>query len=168
MNGLVRLFALLLAGVLVFLPLKGDLSSFGLTPAEGATHEGVAPDFVLEDLQGREYRMSDYRGRPMFIVFGTTWCPMCRQEIPAYKEIYSRYGPKGLVVLYINVMESQRKAAAYATKHSLPYPVLVDMQGKVTTAYGVRGVPTKILVDRNGKVICRNCRSLDALLLKQF
>ncbi len=168
MNGLVRLFAVLLAGVLVFLPPKGDLSNLGLPPAEGATRDGVAPDFVLEDLQGREYRMSNYRGRPMFIVFGTTWCPMCRREIPAYKEIYSRYGPKGLVVLYINVMESQRKAAAYATKHSLPYPVLVDTQGKVMTDYGVRGVPAKILVDRNGKIICWNCRSLDALLLKQF
>jgi peroxiredoxin len=159
---------MLLTAVLVFPVSTGALPAPKTILPECRADENIAPDFVLKDLNGREVRMSQFKGRVVFLVFGTTWCPQCREDISLYKDIYSRYSSKGLVVLAIDVLESQKKAAAFAKRHDLPYPVLLDSNGKVMSSYGVLGVPVKILIDRSGRIICWNCRSLEALLKKQF
>jgi len=97
-----------------------------------------------------------------------TWCPECRGTIPRLKEIYSLYNAKGLVLLFIDIMESKEKAAAFSRKYSLPFSTLLDEEGKVCRSYGVGGVPVKALIDRDGRIICWNCRSFDNLLAKQF
>jgi peroxiredoxin len=127
-----------------------------------------ALDFTLKDLDGRNVRLSDYKGKTILLYFMATWCPECRTTIPHLKEIYSLYDAKGLVLLNINVMESREKASAFSKKYSLPFPTLLDGDGKVYQSYGVVGVPLKALIDRNGRIICWNCRSLDKLLENQF
>jgi len=130
--------------------------------------DNLASDFILRDLEGRNVRLSDYKGRTILLYFMATWCPECRTRIPHLKEIYFLYNAKGLVLLNINVMESREKASAFSKKHDLPFPTLLDGDGKVYQSYGVVGVPVKALIDRNGRIICWNCRSLDKLLEKQF
>ena len=127
-----------------------------------------AADFTLKDLDGRNVRLSDYKGQTILLYFMTTWCPECRTTMPKLKEIYSLYNAKGLVLLNINVMESREKASAFSKKYSLPFPTLLDGEGKVYKSYSVVGVPLTALIDRNGRIICWNCRSLDKLLEKQF
>ena len=127
-----------------------------------------AADFTLKDLDSRSVRLSDYKGRTILLYFMTTWCPECRSTMPKLKEIYSLYNAKGLVLLNINVMESREKALAFSKKYSLPFPTLLDGDGKVYQSYGVFGVPLTALIDRNGRIICWNCRRLDKLLEKQF
>lgn len=158
----------LLAAALAAWTFAGVSIMSGDVAAAAQGGENIAPDFTLKDLNGRDVRLSQYRGKPVFLVFGATWCPQCREEIPEIKNIYSRYGPQGLVVLYIDVMESQSKVAAFVKKRSIPYPALLDTQGTVLDRYGIRGVPVKILIDRSGRIICWNCRSLPALLEKQL
>jgi thiol-disulfide isomerase/thioredoxin len=68
-----------------------------------------ALDFTLKDLDGRNVRLSDYKGKTILLYFMATWCPECRTTIPHLKEIYSLYDAKGLVLLNINVMEPGRK-----------------------------------------------------------
>jgi peroxiredoxin len=65
-------------------------------------------------------------------------------------------------------MESREKASAFSKKYSLPFPTLLDGEGKVYKSYSVVGVPLTALIDRNGRIICWNCRRLDKLLEKQF
>jgi peroxiredoxin len=139
-------------------------------PVQNVVHgqDDRASDFTLKDLDGRSVRLSDYKGRTIVLYFMATWCPECRGAIPQLKEIYSSYNARGLVLLAINVMESKDKVAAFSRKYNLPYPVLLDEDGKVYRSYGVGGVPVKALVDRNGRIICWNCRSFDDLLAKQF
>jgi peroxiredoxin len=139
-------------------------------PVQNVAHgqDDRASDFTLKDLDGRSVRLSDYKGRTIVLYFMATWCPECRGAIPQLKEIYSSYNARGLVLLTINVMESKDKVAAFSRKYNLPYPVLLDEDGKVYRSYGVGGVPVKALVDRNGRIICWNCRSFDDLLAKQF
>ncbi len=127
-----------------------------------------ALDFTLNDLDGRNVRLSDYKGKTILLYFMATWCPECRTTIPHLKEIYSLYNAKGLVLLTIDVMESREKASAFSKKYSLPFPTLLDGEGKVYQSYGVFGVPLTALIDRNGRIICWNCRSLDKLLENQF
>jgi peroxiredoxin len=133
-----------------------------------ANQDDRASDFTLKDLDGRKVRLSDYKGKTILLYFMATWCPECRSAIPQLKEIYSLYNAKGLVLLIIDVMESKEKAAAFSRKYSLPFSILLDEDGKVYRSYGVGGVPVKALIDRNGRIICWNCRSFDNLLAKQF
>lgn len=113
----------------------------------------AASDFTLKDLQGKTFRLNAQRGKPVLIFFGTTWCPGCRAEIPVYKKVYETYAPRGLEVIYINIMEPAKKVARFAQANSLPYRTLLDEDGSVGNAYNVIGVPMIILVDKNGSII---------------
>lgn len=126
--------------------------------------EEKAPDFVLEDLEGKKVKLSDYKGKVVLLVFSTTWCAYCRAEIPHLKKMYSQYKEKGLEVINIDIQESRGKVSSFAAKHELPYKVLLDEGGEVARSYGVRGVPTKFLVGKDGTILCRECRSVETLL----
>lgn len=126
--------------------------------------DSAAPDFRLKDLKGQDVSLGSLKDRPVLLVFGTTWCPYCREEIPHIKEIYRQGREKKLEVLNIYINEPEAKVAAFAAKHELPYPVLLDKDGQVAERYQVRGVPTLVLLDRQGKIVCYQCRNLDAML----
>ena len=111
-----------------------------------------APDFTLKDLDGKTFRMSAQRGKPVLIFFGTTWCPACRTEIPKYRKIQETYSPKGLVVIYINIMEPASKVSRFAKANSINYRVLLDEDGSVGTLYNVIGVPMMVLVGPDGVI----------------
>jgi len=143
-------------------------SAQGASAGDAKADEAYAADFILKDLNGKDVKLSDYKGRPIFLIFMTTWCRDCFASIPTLKAIYNRYHEKGLVMLSIDIQETHAKVAAYSKKHSLPYPVLLDPEGSLSRKYGVGGVPVKALIDRSGRIICWNCRSLEELLEKQF
>jgi peroxiredoxin len=126
--------------------------------------DAPAPDFRLQDLKSREVTLGGLRGRPVLLVFGTTWCPYCREEIPRIKEIYAKGRGKNLEVLNIYVNESEKKVGEFAARHALPYPVLLDRDGKVAERYQVRGVPMIVLVDGQGTIQCYQCRNFEAML----
>ncbi len=113
----------------------------------------LAPDFTLKDLKGKTFRMADQLGKPVLIFFGTTWCPYCRKEIPNYNKILETYSPRGLVVVYINIMEPLAKVKRFAETNGMAFRVLLDEDGSVGTAYNAVGVPSIILVDREGRII---------------
>lgn len=124
-----------------------------------------APDFVLTDLQGQKFRLSDHRGkRPVLIIFSTTWCTFCKAEIPHFKALHATYAKRGLEVVNIDIQESKEKVARFAAKHELPYRTVLDQDGTVSGVYEVRGVPTTILVDKNGLIVCRQCRNVEAAI----
>jgi len=112
-----------------------------------------APDFTLKDVQGKTFQLSAQRGKPVLIFFGTTWCPGCRAEIPKYKEVHKTYSPRGLEVIYINIMEPAKKVIRFAQSNSLPYRTLLDEDGSVGNAYSVIGVPMIILLDKAGNIV---------------
>ncbi|HOX14939.1 MAG TPA: TlpA disulfide reductase family protein, partial [Smithellaceae bacterium] len=90
---------------------------------------------------------------PVLIFFGTTWCPGCRAEIPVYKKVHETYSSRGLVVIYINIMEPAKKVARFVQANALLYRTLLDEDGSVGNAYNVVGVPMIMLVDKNGYLI---------------
>jgi peroxiredoxin len=132
-------------------------------PAKIAVN-AAGPDFTLKDLKGQEVSLGSYRDRPVLLVFGTTWCPYCREEIPRIKEIFQKGKEKKLEVLNIYINEPEAKVSDFASKYKLPYPVLLDKDGQVAERYQVRGVPTLVLLDGQGKIVCYQCRNLDAML----
>jgi peroxiredoxin len=129
------------------------------------TVESKAPDFVLTDLNGQKFRLSDHKGkRPVLLIFSTTWCTFCKAEIPHFKSLYASYAQQGLEIVNIDIQESKEKVAKFVAKNELPYRTLLDEDGMVSGVYKVRGVPTMVLVDKNGMIVCHQCRTVDTLL----
>lgn len=137
---------------LIFVPVSVCLGQY-IANAPFKPQYPKAPDFTLKDTQGKIFKMSSAKGKPVLIFFGTTWCPGCRAEIPKYKNIYETYAPRGLEVIYINIMEPASKVMRFVKTNNLPYRSLMDEDGAVGNQYGVVGVPMIVLVDKDGQVI---------------
>lgn len=154
---------ILILGLISFYPF-GESHAQGNSFINVTADKDYASDFTLKDLTGKNVRLSDYKGKIILLNFMTTWCLECLASIPKLKAIYTRYFEKGLIIMNINIQETQRIVMAYSKRHSLPYPTLLDPEGTISKSYGVIGVPVKVLIDRDGRIICWNCRSLDNLL----
>jgi peroxiredoxin len=150
----------------VFFAMLVWYSQRGATAAKDV-REDKAPDFILADVQGGKFRLNDQRGKPVLLIFGTTWCPSCREEIPHLKDIYAQYAKKGLIMVNIDIQESRDKVSRYADKYELPYRLLLDENGAVSEMYGIRGVPAMILLDEAG-IIIGGQRFIDPLLANMF
>ncbi len=124
----------------------------------------LAPDFVLKDMDGKEIRLTDNRGKVVLLAFSTTWCPHCKKMPPYLNKLLGMYGDRGLVMFNIDIQEPLKKVRAFANKYDIKYGVLLDEKATTAKAYSVRGVPSLILVDKEGTIVCRQCRSLDMLL----
>lgn len=163
-NWKIILPALLLLLFLLVVVFKVDMLPAGGKAATAQSE--LAPDFTLKDLQGREFKLSEQRGKPVLLVFGATWCPSCREEIPYLKEIYAKYARKGLVVVNIDIEEYPDQVARFAEKYQLPYRVLLDETGQVARNYRVRGIPNFTLLNKEGRIVCRECPDVEPLLNK--
>jgi peroxiredoxin len=137
----------------------------GASSQQGST---MAPDFSLQDIQGKTFKLSSQRGNPVIIFFGTTWCPACRGEMPHYKDLYDKYASRGMKFLYIDINESPVRVARFAKENLFPYLVLVDTDGSVANNYSIVGVPTLVLVDKEGTIIGAGHRASDLPLYKLF
>lgn len=151
MRKTVNVFIILLI-ISIFVPVSVSWGQY-IPNAPFKPQYPAAPDFTLKDTQGKTFRLSAQRGTPVLIFFGTTWCPGCRTEIPRYKEVSTTYSPRGLKVIYINIMEPAQKVKRFAQTFSLNYRALMDEEGSVAQQYNVVGVPTIMLVDKGGYII---------------
>lgn len=127
-----------------------------------------APDFSLYDINGKMLKLSNQKGNPVIMFFGTTWCPACRSEMPYYKALYDKYTKRGLKFLYIDINESTKRVARFAKENSFPYIVLLDSDGSVANNYNITGVPTLFLLDKNGNIIGASHRTMDLPINKLF
>jgi thiol-disulfide isomerase/thioredoxin len=115
------------------------------SPEIGAT----APDFTLQDMQGKDVNLRDLREQIVLLNFWATWCGPCREEMPLLEE---RYNGGGFALLAINFDESQELVQGYMNELGVDIPVLLDPGGKVQELYRVRGYPTSFFVDRDGVI----------------
>lgn len=118
---------------------------------ESPAVEQAAEDFMLMDLEGNNVRLSDFRGKQaVVLVFSATWCYYCNKEIPELKKIYQKYDNKGIKVLAAYIREGKESLLSYAQQNSIPYTILLDINGSVSSLYNVYGIPTIFVIDKNG------------------
>jgi peroxiredoxin len=115
----------------------------------------AAPDFTLPDSGGKQRSLKDYRGKVVFLAFWATWCPYCREEIPAMESVYKEYRGKGLEIVAVAIKDKREDTLAFMKKNKLTYPVLMDPEGDIGSLYGAYATPTVYLIDRNGQVLAR-------------
>ncbi len=119
----------------------------------GQSNGKEAPDFVLKDLDGKQVRLSDFRGKAVLLNFWATWCGPCKVEMPWFVDFQKEYGPQGLQIVGVALDDSGRdEIQKFAKDMGVNYTVLQG-QDDVGDAYGAVGLPTTFYIDRNGKIV---------------
>jgi len=127
---------------------------FGCTNRSERT-ANAASDFILQDMDGRKVNLADFKGKPVLIDFWATWCPPCREAIPAIEKLHKTYSSKGLVVLGISLDQGGwDDVKSFIAEYGITYPVLKGTE-EVAAQYKVRTIPTLIIVDKEGKIYKR-------------
>jgi peroxiredoxin len=134
--------------------LAGAVSLTRLLPGNG-THVGEpAGEFQLTDLGGMPVSLSAMRGKVVLLTFWATWCGVCRRELPNLENLYKNLkGHDDFAVLTINLDQSSESVPPFVRKNDYQFPVLLDAENRVSTAYDVSGIPANFIIDRRGKII---------------
>jgi thiol-disulfide isomerase/thioredoxin len=91
--------------------------------------------------------------KAVLVNFWATWCPPCREEIPDLIRLQKQYGDKGFTIVGVDVGESAKRVSAFGAKMGMNYPLLLDPENAAAESYKVVGIPTSLLIDKNGKVL---------------
>jgi peroxiredoxin len=112
-----------------------------------------AEDFSLPTPDGRTFRLSDQRGKVVFINFWATWCPPCRDEMPSLERLYAQRkdGPFALVAISLDA--NPVVVAPYLKQSRLTFPVALDPKMDLANAYGVRALPASFVLDPRGMLV---------------
>lgn len=139
----------------VFLP---ALSSAGNSAAQTIkSFDGVqqAPELALQDLDGKLRQLSDFRGKVVAVNFWATWCPPCREELPSMQRTYEAYRERNFEILGVNVGENWDTVAPFLEDFALGYPILLDTDSSAMAKWGIMGLPTTFILDRQGRITHR-------------
>jgi thiol-disulfide isomerase/thioredoxin len=110
-------------------------------------------EIQLKDQNGRLRRLSEFRGKIVFINFWTTWCLACVVEMPSMEKLHQKFKDKDFVMVGINLQESEETILKFYKEHRLTFTTLLDATGDVGAAFRLRGIPTTIILDKNGIII---------------
>jgi peroxiredoxin len=113
-------------------------------------------DFTLKTLDGKDVSLSAYSGKLLLLNFWATWCLPCKVEIPGLIDLYNRYRRDGLEILGIAVDEPASTVAPYASAIKMNYPVLLEVGHEVHEAFNIPGLPSTIIVNRDGNICSRH------------
>lgn len=112
-----------------------------------------AQDFQLQDLDNNTVSLASYKGKqPVILFFWTTGCPFCQQELRKLKDRYEDLTKDGVELLAINVNEASHKVERAVKNYGLSFKVLLDKDASVADSFEVLGVPTYILINKNGRI----------------
>ena len=124
----------------------------------------MAPNFTLEDINGKKVSLASYRGHPLVVDFWATWCGPCKVEIPWFEELHDQYASQGLEILGVSaddldkddpakLFTEKRDIADFAQKMHMNYPVLIDADSIANSYGGLDALPTTFFIDKNGKIV---------------
>ena len=112
---------------------------------------GYAANFSLEDLQGKTYRLSDYRGKWVLVNYWATWCPPCLDEIPELISLHNAHHDKDLLVIGVAIDSgSINKVADFAQAHGISYPVVMGNREITDQIGAVEVLPVSFLYNPKG------------------
>jgi len=128
------------------------LLSCGSKGREEALIGRTTPDFNYMDITGRKGSIQGLKGKVVLIRFWANWCPYCKFEMPRIDRFYQLLSNKGFEVIAANVGDSVEIVETFTAEMNLHFPMILDPQGKLARSYGVKGIPTNFLIDRQGMI----------------
>lgn len=113
-----------------------------------------APEFELENAEGKKVKLSDFKGKTVVLNFWATWCPPCKKEMPDFNKVAEEFS-KGTdaKLLCINIGEEKAVATQFLKDNGYTMDILLDTKSEVATKYGISAIPTTILIDKEGNIV---------------
>jgi len=109
-----------------------------------------AADFNLIGEDGKRYQLSQYRGQTVILNFWATWCPPCREEFPSMEKAWQKIKGKGIVLLGLNVGETEDDLFTFLADYPVTFPLPLDSKGEIVKQYPVIGLPTTYIINPKG------------------
>jgi thiol-disulfide isomerase/thioredoxin len=141
-------------------------SSHTSEPAADAIQSRVQ-DTLLTDLDGRQFRPGDYHGKVLLVNFWAAWCAPCAEEIPQFVALQNKYRDQGLQIVGVSVEDIESELRAFCTRNHVNYPVVPGNQTIADSFGGVLGLPTTILIGRDGAIYKKYPGATDFSILEQ-
>lgn len=113
----------------------------------------IAPNFVLQSVDGERIELKDLKGKGVFLNFWGTWCGPCKQEFPYMANQYEVFKDRDVEIVAVNVGESNIAVKNFMDAYGVNFPVAMDKDRQVTEAYDITPLPTTFLINPEGKVI---------------
>jgi peroxiredoxin len=127
------------------------------TPACTADARRANLNFVLKDVDNKNVKLADYRGKVVLLNFWATWCVPCRTEIPWFVEFQHTYGSRGFQALGVSADDTLDKLKPFVQDMKMTYPVLQGLgRNNLLDTYGVVGLPVTVLIARDGRLCARH------------
>jgi cytochrome c biogenesis protein CcmG/thiol:disulfide interchange protein DsbE len=117
-----------------------------------ASDRKSAPNFSLDDSQGKTLKLSDFRGKVVLLDFWATWCHGCKTEIPWFMEFHKKYESDGLAVIGVSMDDDGWKSVKpFIAEWKIKYPIVVGNQ-QLGKLYSIDAMPVTLLIDREGRI----------------
>ena len=122
-------------------------------PAARSPSERIAaPDFTLKDLSGRSVSLAQLKGKPVFLDFWATWCGPCRMSMPAVQKLHVEFGDR-VQVVGLNLDDDPSAVGGFVQRMGVTYPILLAGGSGLEDRYGVSGIPSFLLLDKEGRAV---------------
>ncbi len=118
----------------------------------GASASAAEP-FVFKDIQGREQRLLDYRGKWVLVNFWATWCPPCLEEVPDLVQLHEAHKQTDLVVIGVALDSTEKSVREFVAKRRVSYPVVVSDYDQAAQVGEVEVLPTSYLYNPQGELV---------------
>ena len=129
----------------------------------------IVPSINLAGVNGATFKIPEsLNGKVVVLHFWQIGCTSCRLEMPAMDNLYNKYRGKGLEILAVNVGQRKETVKSFASDLGVSYPILIDVDGKSASLYGVTDLPRTYLVDRSGIVRYRILGGATPEMLKKL
>ena len=119
----------------------------------------ASTDFALKNLDGKEVKLSDYKGKVVVLDFWATWCGPCKASFPKMQDLVTQYKDKDVAFLFINTWENKKEdevlknVTNYITEKKYNFNVVFDSKSEVVANYKIEGIPTSILIGKDGNIL---------------
>jgi cytochrome c-type biogenesis protein len=134
-----------------------------------------ALDFSLYDQYGKEHKLSDYKGKTIFLNFWATWCPPCKEEMPYIEQLYNEYNKNNDDVIILGLASpnlgnevSQSDIEKFLKDENYTFPVMFDEDGSLTYQYGINSFPSTFVIDKEGYIKQYVPGAMDKETMKQI